>query len=107
MIKIFDHVWLQETEAEARIGDERSTDVLKLINSYRDLVLYVRQLEKALSPIGVMTPEEFEKKMQEILGRGDPEGGHIDADDLMCKRLTALGYSAGVKVFEGMHKWYA
>ena len=66
----------------------------------------------------MISAAEFERRMKEILERkpldNKPEscaasvaGKHEDADDLMCKTLKSLGYSAGVEIFEKMEKWYA
>ena len=56
-----------------------------------------------------MTPYEFCDAMWRI--RTDPygttEGNHIEADELMCKLLTMLGYGDGVKEFEKMERWYS
>jgi hypothetical protein len=56
-----------------------------------------------------MTPEEFFYAMRKVSkdNTGDPEAMHCDADDLMCKVLTELGYGAGIEVFNKMTKWYA
>lgn len=54
-----------------------------------------------------MTKEEFKNKMQAIADKRDTEGGHIEADDLMCELLKGLGYGEGVEIFEGMDRWYA
>ena len=53
-----------------------------------------------------MTPEEFAARMEDC-GKGDPEGDHSRADDLMCELLESLGYQDGVKLFRNMEKWYA
>jgi len=56
-----------------------------------------------------MTPESFEVQMREVAKNsgGDPEACHVEADNLMCKLLTSLGYGKGVAVFDNMPKWYA
>lgn len=54
-----------------------------------------------------MTKEEFKNRMQAIADKRDTEGGHIEADDLMCELLKGLGYGEGVEIFEGMNRWYA
>lgn len=59
----------------------------------------------------VMTPEAFEKRMKFITNadedtRFDEELSHSWADDEMCRLLTSLGYSEGVKLFEDMPKYY-
>ena len=53
-------------------------------------------------------PAEFEKRMKEIAEiKHDDEGRHREADKLLCEVLDSLGYGAGVKIFEGIGKWYA
>lgn len=54
-----------------------------------------------------MTPEQFKTEMEQIERSGDTEGGHVDADELMCRVLRELGYGDGVEVFERMDRWYA
>ena len=66
----------------------------------------------------LVTAAEFERRMKEIADRkpvnASTESGaaliastHEDADDLMCEVLKSMGYDAGVKIFEGMNKYYA
>lgn len=55
----------------------------------------------------MITPAEFEDQMKKIMATGNTELGHIEADDLMCKVLDENGYSAGVKIFKSLSKWYA
>lgn len=55
----------------------------------------------------VMTPAEFARRMEVIDRDGDTEAGHAAGDKLLCEVLAALGYAAGVKVWEDMNKWYA
>jgi hypothetical protein len=54
-----------------------------------------------------ITPEEFDKRMSEIIKEGGTEDRHMDADHLMMDLLTALGYGEGIKKFQEMTKWYA
>lgn len=58
-----------------------------------------------------MTPEEFEKAMQEIFdnqaSEGDTENSHWLADALICSVLKKLGYDKGVEIFHKLPKWYA
>ena len=54
-----------------------------------------------------MSPAEFANEMQAIAKIGDQEIRHGDADDLICRLLTELGYAEGVKLFDEMEKWYA
>ena len=53
-----------------------------------------------------ISPEEFEKCMKDLRS-GDVEEAHCKMDDLMCELLIALGYEAGVKIYEKHDKWYA
>lgn len=57
----------------------------------------------------IMTPKEFEEEIVRIMERypNDPEATHAECDDLMCKVLKQLGYSAGVELFEDSERWYA
>lgn len=54
-----------------------------------------------------MNPEEFYKKMLNLLDDYDIEDGHYAMDELMCEALKSLGYEKGVKVFENAERWYA
>lgn len=54
-----------------------------------------------------MTREEFRNRMQTIADKRDTEGGHVEADKLMCELLKDFGYGEGVDIFEKMDKWYA
>jgi hypothetical protein len=54
-----------------------------------------------------MTPDEFKEAMAKIAASDDAQLAHVEADGLMCKLLTELGFGAGVDVFEEMPKWYA
>lgn len=59
-----------------------------------------------------MTPEEFKDQMLKIAagdkdGFHDREEDHVDADGLLCKALSELGYEEGVRIYKGMDKWYA
>lgn len=55
----------------------------------------------------MITPAEFEDEMKKIYNSGETELGHRAADDLMCQILDENGYSAGVKIFKNLSKWYA
>ena len=57
--------------------------------------------------VEIMTPEEFEYLMKEIDKLDDPEGKHVEADNLMLQVLSQLGYSGGIKVFLQMEIWYS
>ena len=67
-----------------------------------------------------LTPAEFEQKMRELYPqpegvdkwdwskRGfDPGHSHVEADALMTELLSALGYGAGVEIFNNSTTWYS
>lgn len=54
-----------------------------------------------------MPPDEFARRMTLAFEDECPEGGHIEADRLMCELLTSLGYGVGVETFRSARKWYA
>lgn len=54
-----------------------------------------------------MTQQEFTEKMNELSRSDDYEFSHEEADKLMCRALSELGYAKGVEIFEKMCKWYA
>lgn len=58
---------------------------------------------------GVITPDEFAKRMRDIHERysDDEEIVHVEMDDLMCALLRELGYNEGIDIFDYTHKWYA
>lgn len=51
--------------------------------------------------------EEWVKEMISLQGSGDIEGNHSDADDLLCKALSALGYESLVEEYKKVSKWYS
>ena len=57
----------------------------------------------------LISRQEFADEMRRIADdqRHDEEIKHIEADDLMMRTLTALGYGEGVIIFSEMNKWYA
>lgn len=61
-----------------------------------------------------MTPDEFVKKVYEIVkknrtarGGEDWEGIHGDTDTLMEETLTELGYGYGIEMIKKTTRWYA
>ena len=54
-----------------------------------------------------MTREQAIEKLKELQGSDDTEIAHIDADDVLCKLLKALGFSDVVAEYEKIDKWYA
>lgn len=53
------------------------------------------------------SPKVFKESMERIASSDDTEGNHVNADELMCELLTALGYGEGVEIFKNMDKWYS
>lgn len=37
----------------------------------------------------------------------DPEWGHVDADDVLCRLLISLGFDDVVEEYKKVLKWYA
>lgn len=54
-----------------------------------------------------MTPEQFAQEMWRLAQTRGAEERHMEADNLICDLLKALGYGEGIKVFLDMVKWYA
>lgn len=46
------------------------------------------------------------EKMRKLTNH-DPETSHMEADQILCEFLTALGYGELVKIYEELDKWYA
>lgn len=38
---------------------------------------------------------------------GDPESGHVRADEALCALLRGLGFDDVVDAYEAVEKWYA
>ncbi len=56
-----------------------------------------------------MTPNEFKKKMEGIRkrwGADTREILHCEADEMVAKILTELGYQEGAKIYNELPKWY-
>lgn len=54
-----------------------------------------------------MTREEAIEKLKKLLGNGDVEEAHGEADEILCKLLRALGYGDVVDAWDDVEKWYA
>lgn len=56
-----------------------------------------------------ITKKQALEQMQEYvqLSKGDTEGVHGDADDLLCEILKQLGWNKVVEEYEKVEKWYA
>ena len=56
-----------------------------------------------------MTRTEAIEQLRELarLSKGDAEGPHADADEVLCDLLKALGYGDVVAEYEKVEKWYA
>ena len=59
--------------------------------------------------MGIITPEEFAKHMQELQEEYDDdiEERHQLMDDYMLKVLRSLGYGEGCDIFDRTPMWYA
>lgn len=56
-------------------------------------------LKRDVTPMAPkFTPDQFLALMKECATDFDAEGGHWEADKVMCELLTSLGYSDGVEV---------
>ena len=51
--------------------------------------------------------KEAVEKLEAIEKSGDTEARHIEADDILCDVLKALGCKEVVDAFEKLDKWYA
>lgn len=51
--------------------------------------------------------KEAVAKLEAIEKSGDTEGGHIEADGILCDVLKALGCGEVAEAFEKLDKWYA
>lgn len=51
--------------------------------------------------------KEAVEKLEAIEKSGDTEGGHIEADGILCNVLIDLGCKEVADAFEKIDKWYA
>ena len=54
-----------------------------------------------------MTKEEAIKELKKAKTNGNTEHAHANADDVLCKLLTALGHADVVAEYDKVGKWYA
>ena len=54
-----------------------------------------------------MTKEQAIEELKTEQANGDTECAHSNADDILCKLLTALGHADVVAEYEKVNKWYA
>lgn len=54
-----------------------------------------------------MTKERAIEKLKNEQANGKTECAHINADNVLCELLTALGYSDVVEEYEKVDKWYS
>lgn len=54
-----------------------------------------------------MTREQALAELRECATMDDAETAHIEADDVLCELLCALGYNDVVEVWGQVPKWYA
>ena len=55
----------------------------------------------------LMSDDDAAVEMKKLFDNSDTENGHIEADELLCRLLKALGYEKTVAEFEKQNKWYA
>jgi hypothetical protein len=54
-----------------------------------------------------MTKEQAIEKLRDIQKGGDQEAAHMDADEVLCDLLKALGHADVIEEYEKVAKWYA
>lgn len=54
-----------------------------------------------------MTKEDAIQQLKDLQIGGDIEMEHCEADAILCKFLTALGFADVVAEWEKVDKWYA
>lgn len=54
-----------------------------------------------------MTREKALSELSEIAKSSDQEVTHVDADEVLCQLLVALGYQDVVNAWDEIPKWYA
>ena len=54
-----------------------------------------------------MTREQAIDELKKLQEPGDTEAAHGDADDVLCRLLSSLGYQDVVDEWEKVDKWYA
>lgn len=56
-----------------------------------------------------MKPEEAIEALKALAKEEHPdvEANHLEADQILCQLLTALGYSEVVRMWHRVKKWYA
>ena len=54
-----------------------------------------------------MTREQAIAKLKALVGSGDVEIAHGEADGVLCDLLRALGYGDVVDAWDDVEKWYA
>lgn len=54
-----------------------------------------------------MTKEDAIRELTALIGCGDTEAAHVQADEIICKYLDYLGHSDVVEVYDKIYKWYA
>jgi hypothetical protein len=56
-----------------------------------------------------MTRKQAVKELKKLQAKSedDAESAHVDADDVLCKLLTTLGYGDVVEEFNKVDRWYS
>lgn len=104
-ITVEDGGTLSDQRWEFRSGDRVVCDRHRWHSSV-DLDGAIRAADRKAAGQPLYTPEEFAAKMREI-AKQKPDAAHGDADELMEKLLVSLGYEEGIRVMQGMTRWYA
>ena len=62
-----------------------------------------------MEPREAITVDQAHWELEQIKARGagDPEINHIEADEILCRLLTSLGYNKVVATYDAISKWYA
>jgi hypothetical protein len=54
-----------------------------------------------------MTKDEAIAQLKIEQSSDDTEGAHVNADNILCRFLTELGFPDVVAAYEAVGKWYA
>ena len=65
------------------------------------------RLENGLVRQTQMTPENAIELLRAEQANDDTEAAHINADEIICKLLSALGYQDVVHEYDKVNKWFS
>ncbi len=54
-----------------------------------------------------MTTEDAIRLLKEAQQSNDTEGGHVDADNILCQFLADLGHKEIVEEYRKVDKWFS